>query len=55
MTLLDGLMSPLGKEHCAVYYVMGLLTLFFAVLTAFNGLISCFDKKTRAADRKSVV
>ena len=24
---LDSLMAPLGKEHCLVYYVLGLLTL----------------------------
>ncbi len=45
--LLDNLMAPLGKEHCTVYYVLGLLTLFFAVLAVVNGLFQCFDKKSR--------
>jgi uncharacterized membrane-anchored protein len=47
MSLLDGLMSPLDKEHCGVYYAIGLMFLFFAVLALVNGVIQCFDKKTR--------
>ena len=47
MTILDNLMAPLGKEHCTVYYVLGLLTLFFAVLAVLNGLYQILDKKTR--------
>ena len=43
--LLDNLMAPLGKEHCTVYYILGLLTLFFAVLAVLNGLFLVFDKK----------
>tara|TARA_Y100001980_G_C14545614_1_gene325281 strand:+ start:1665 stop:1907 length:243 start_codon:yes stop_codon:yes gene_type:complete len=47
--LLDNLMAPLGKEHCTVYYILGLLTLFFAVLAVLNGLFLVFDKKTRTS------
>ena len=45
--LLDNLMAPLGKEHCTLYYVFGLFTLFVAVLTVVNGLFQCFNKKSR--------
>ncbi len=47
MAFLDSLMAPLGKEHCTVYYMLGLLTLFFAVLAVINGLFQVLDNKTR--------
>ncbi len=47
MSVLDGLMSPLGKEHCGVYYAFALIALFFAVTAVVAGVIQCFDKKTR--------
>ncbi len=47
IAFLDNLMAPLGKEHCTVYYVLGLLTLFFAVLAVLNGLYQVLNKKTR--------
>lgn len=43
---LDSLMAPLGKEHCLVYYVLGLLTLAFAVLALVNGLFKMMNKKS---------
>ena len=47
MAFLDSLMSPLGKQHCTIYYVFGLATLFFAVLSVINGIYQLLDKKSR--------
>ena len=47
MAFLDSLMAPLGKEHCTVYYFLGLLTLFFAVFAVLNGIYQMLDKKSR--------
>lgn len=47
MSVLDGLMSTLDKEHCRVYYAFGLFFLFLAIITVVSGVIQCFDKKTR--------
>ena len=32
MNIFDRLMSPLGKNYCMLFYVMGLLGLFFALI-----------------------
>ena len=32
MNIFDRLMSPLGKDYCMLFYVMGLVGLFFALL-----------------------
>jgi len=48
MSLLDSLMAPLGKEHCRIYYIVGLITLFFAILAVFNGVYQLLDKKSRS-------
>lgn len=32
MNIFDRLMSPLGKDYCMLFYGMGLLGLFFALL-----------------------
>ena len=47
MNFFDNLMAPLGKEHCMIYYYLGLITLFFAIFTVGNGIFHLFDKKTR--------
>ena len=47
MNFLDNLMAPLGREHCMVYYYLGLFTLFFAVLAVVNGLLNVINKKSR--------
>ena len=49
MAFLDSLMAPLGKEHCTVYYFLGLLTLFFAVFAVLNGVYQMLDKKSRSS------
>lgn len=43
----DNLMAPLGKEHCTIYYVLGLASLFIAALLALVGVSYIFDKKNR--------
>jgi len=46
MGFFDGLMSPLSKDHCAFFYYLGLLSLFFSLI-ALVGLISgLFQKKS---------
>ena len=47
MNFLDSLMAPLGREHCTVYYILGLVTLFFAVISLVNGLFNMFDTKNK--------
>ena len=47
MSLFDGIMSPLGKEHCTIYYLLGVLMFFFAVISLVTGLLNLFDKKSR--------
>lgn len=32
MNIFDRLMSPVGKNYCMLFYVMGLLGLFFALI-----------------------
>ncbi len=46
MNLFKSLMAPLGKEHCMVYYVFGLLSLFIAVITLVRSLMYLTNKKT---------
>ena len=47
LPFLDTLMAPLGKEHCLVYYIFGLGTLFLALITVINGIYQLLDKKSR--------
>ncbi len=46
MNLFKSLMAPLGKEHCMIYYVFGLLSLFIAVITLVRSLMYLTNKKT---------
>lgn len=46
MNLFKSLMAPLGKEHCMIYYVFGLLSLFIAVITLVKSLMYLTNKKT---------
>lgn len=45
--ILDNIMAPLGKEHCMIYYILGLLTFIFAFIAVLNGLYQTINKKTR--------
>ena len=44
MGFFDGLMSPLGKEHCIVFYYIGYFFLAL-VLLAFMGILKGLYKK----------
>lgn len=44
MNFFDGLMSPLGKEHCMLFYYIGYFCLA-AVFLAFMGIIIGLYKK----------
>jgi uncharacterized membrane-anchored protein len=46
MNFFDNLMSPLGKEHCMIYYVFGLFSLFLALVALIRGVLQVFNKKT---------
>lgn len=47
MKFFNSLMAPLGKEHCMVYYMFGLLSLFIAVITLVKSFMYLTDKKTK--------
>ena len=52
MNIFDRLMSPLGKDHCMLFYVMGLLGLFFALLNVViivRGVLNIFIFRRNAA------
>ena len=46
MNTFDSIMSPLGREHCMIFYYIGLVTFFFAVGSFVLGLMFVFNKKT---------
>ena len=48
MNVFDSIMSPLGREHCMIFYYIGLVTFFFAVGSFVLGLMFVFNKKTRS-------
>ena len=52
MNIFDRLMSPVGKNYCMLFYVMGLLGLFFALLNVvviIRGLLNIFIFRRKAA------
>ena len=52
MNIFDRLMSPLGKDYCMLFYVMGLLGLFFALFNLFiivRGVLYIFIFRRKAA------
>ena len=46
MNIFNSLMAPLGKEHCMVFYIFALFSLFLAVLALVRGFAFFTDKKT---------
>lgn len=46
MNVFDSIMSPLGREHCMIFYYIGLVIFFFALVGLIIGLIKLFNKKT---------
>ena len=52
MNIFDRLMSPVGKNYCMLFYVMGLLGLFFAliqVIVIVRGVLNLFIFRRKAA------
>ena len=52
MNIFDRLMSPVGKNYCMLFYVMGLLGLFFAliqVIVIVRGVLNIFIFRRKAA------
>ena len=47
MNFFDDLMSPLGKDHCMIFYYIGLLNFIFAVIALITGVMYLFNKKSR--------
>ena len=45
--MFDSLMKPLGKEHCMIFYIFGLLSLLFALIHLVRGFLSTLNKKTQ--------
>jgi uncharacterized membrane-anchored protein len=46
MNVFDSIMSPLGREHCMIFYYIGLGIFFLALIGLILGLIKLFNKKS---------
>tara|TARA_B110000483_G_C17951322_1_gene448387 strand:- start:64 stop:300 length:237 start_codon:yes stop_codon:yes gene_type:complete len=46
MNTFDSIMSPLGREHCMIFYYIGLFVFFVSLIGLLLGLIKLFNKKT---------
>ena len=46
MNIFDSIMSPLGREHCMIFYYIGLVIFFSSLIGLLLGLIKLFNKKT---------
>ena len=46
MNFFDGLMAPLGKNYCALFYFFGLLSLFLALIAAGGMVMALLNKKS---------
>ena len=46
MNFFDRLMAPLGKDYCALFYYLGLLSLFLALFAVVGFVMGFFQKKS---------
>ena len=46
MNVFNSIMSPLGREHCMIFYYIGLFIFFGSLVSLLLGLIKLFNKKT---------
>ena len=46
MNFFDGLMAPLGKNYCALFYYFGLFCLFLTLLAAVGIVMGIYNKKS---------
>ena len=49
MNFFDRLMAPLGKDYCALFYYLGLLSLFLALFAVVGFVMGFFQKKSSYA------
>ncbi len=46
MNFLDNLMAPLNRDHCLLFYYLGLISLLFAVIALVGLLANLFNRKS---------
>ena len=46
MNFFDKLMAPLSKDYCALFYYLGLLSLFLALIAIIGLVMGFFQKKS---------
>jgi hypothetical protein len=49
MNFFDSLMSPLSRDHCMLFYIIGLVSLFFAILALVGFVVGLFRKNSQYA------
>ena len=49
MNFFDNLMSPLSRDYCLIFYVIGLLSLFFALSALVGFVVGLFRKNSQYA------
>lgn len=49
MNFFDSLMNPLNRDHCMLFYVLGLVSLFFAIFALIGFVIGLFRKNSQYA------
>lgn len=47
MNLFDNLMAPVARDHCMLFYVIGLLSLFFALVALIGFIVGLFRKNSQ--------
>jgi hypothetical protein len=55
MNVFDSIMSPLGREHCMIFYYIGLFIFFGSLIGILIGIIYLFDKKSRQVGLFSII
>lgn len=55
MNVFDSIMSPLGREHCMIFYFIGLFIFFGSLIGILIGIIYLFDKKSRQVGLFSII
>ena len=55
MNVFDSIMSPLGREHCMIFYYIGIFLFLVSLISILTGLINIFNKKTRQIGSFSLV
>lgn len=44
MNFLDNLMSPLNRDHCALYYWLGLISFFLAAIGVIHLILNLLNR-----------